>query len=106
MKKRELIELAREMRKSPTVSEDIFWKAVRNRQIGGAKFRRQQIIEQFIVDFYVPSHRLVVEIDGDIHRGRKEHDAIREQFLLDCGLRILRFADTDGKPLRNLRFGE
>ena len=95
MGKRALIELARQMRKNPTVSEDIFWQAVRNRKLGDAKFRRQQVIGQFIVDFYVPSHQLIIEIDGGIHREREEHDTLREQFLRDSGLKVLRFTDSD-----------
>lgn len=95
MSKRELIELAREMRKNPTPSEEVFWQAVRSRRLNGVKFRRQQVIEQFIVDFFVPSHRLIIEIDGGVHRGREEHDSLREQFLMDCGLRVLRFRSGD-----------
>jgi very-short-patch-repair endonuclease len=78
--------LAGEMRRSPTGSEDMFWHAVRGRRLDGVKFRRQQVIETFIVDFFVPSHRLVIEIDGGIHRLQTEHDALRQQFLDDCGL--------------------
>jgi very-short-patch-repair endonuclease len=88
-------ELAREMRRSPTRSEDMFWQAVRARRLGGVKFRRQQVIEKFIVDFFVPSHRLVIEIDGGIHKQQKEHDALRQQFLDDCGLKVLRFTDKE-----------
>ena len=95
MTKRELIELARYMRKNPTPSEEAFWQAVRDRQLCGIKFRRQQVIEQFIVDFFAPSHHLVIEIDGGVHRGREEHDNLREQFLNDCGLRVLRFRSAD-----------
>jgi very-short-patch-repair endonuclease len=91
MQKRELLLFARQMRKEPTPSEDAFWQAVRGRKACGVKFRRQQIIGPFVVDFFAPSHRLVVEIDGGVHFGREEHDAAREQFLQDCGLRVLRF---------------
>jgi len=93
--KREMIELARVMRLEPTRSERIFWDAVRNRQLDGVKFRRQQVIERFVVDFFAPSHRLVVEIDGGVHEVQRERDALREQFLEDCGLRVLRFSADD-----------
>jgi 5-methyltetrahydrofolate--homocysteine methyltransferase len=95
MSKRLLTELAREMRRSPTRSEEIFWQAVRDRRLNGVKFRRQQVIERFIVDFFVPSHRLVIEIDGGVHQRRKEYDTLRQQFLDDCGLRVLRFTDKE-----------
>ncbi len=94
MIRRELIEMARELRKAPTRSEEVFWDAVRGRRLG-AKFRRQQVIERFVVDFFVPSHRLVVEIDGGVHRAQEEHDALRERFLSGCGLRVLRFSAED-----------
>ena len=90
-----LFDSAREMRRSPTRSEDMFWHAVRARRLDGVKFRRQQVIEQFIVDFFVPSHRVVIEIDGSIHKQQKEHDALRQQFLDDCGLKVLRFTDKE-----------
>ena len=90
-----MVELAREMRKTPTRSEQIFWGAVRNRRVAGVKFRRQQVIERFVVDFFAPEQRLVVEIDGGVHRAQQEHDALRERFLNDCGLRVLRFSADD-----------
>jgi len=95
MRKRELVALARQMRKEPTPSEDMMWEALRDRRFRGAKFRRQQIIDRFIVDFFEPSHRLVIEIDGSVHEGREEHDAVREQYLKDCGLTVLRFSARD-----------
>ena len=95
MSKRLYYELAREMRRAPTRSENLFWQAVRARRLDGVKFRRQQVIEKFIVDFFVPSHRLVIEIDGGIHKQQTEHDALRQQFLDDCGLKVIRFADKE-----------
>ena len=103
MRKRELLALARQMRSAPTPSEDVFWQVVRNRKLCGTKFRRQQIIGPFIVDFFAPSHRLVVEIDGGIHFGQEERDAERERFLDDCGLRVLRFsADSVDRDLASV----
>jgi len=95
MQRRELLALTRQMRREPTVSENAIWQSVRGRKLCGVKFRRQQIIGPFVVDFFAPSHRLVVEIDGQIHREREERDAARELFLRDCGLRVLRFAAND-----------
>ncbi|MCK9462795.1 MAG: DUF559 domain-containing protein [Proteobacteria bacterium] len=103
MRKRELLALARQMRSAPTPSEGVFWQVVRNRKLCGTKFRRQQIIGPFIVDFFAPSHRLVVEIDDGIHFGQEESDAERERFLYDCGLRVLRFsADSVDRDLSSM----
>ena len=95
MNKRLMTELARDMRREPTPCENMFWQAVRGRKLDGVKFRRQQVIEHFIVDFFVPSHRLVVEIDGDIHLGQQEQDAVRQQFFEDCGLNVMRFTNQE-----------
>ncbi|MBN2342047.1 MAG: endonuclease domain-containing protein [Deltaproteobacteria bacterium] len=95
LEKRLLLDLARKMRRAPTKWEDIFWQAVRNRKLCGVKFRRQQVIHHFIVDFFVPSHRLVVEIDGKSHLDRVEYDNAREIFLEACGFRVLRFTNEE-----------
>jgi len=83
--------LAREMRRAPTPTEDMLWQRLRNRQISGAKFRRQHTIDRFIVDFYCHEARLVIEVDGDMHQYTQEADTVRQQFLECGGLRVLRF---------------
>jgi very-short-patch-repair endonuclease len=100
MSKRDLLELARHMRREPTRSELAFWQAVRGRRLEGVKFRRQQVIDRFVADFFAPSHRLVVEIDGGVHIGREEHDDLRERYLRECGLKVLRFTadEVELKP--------
>ena len=80
------------MRKQPTRSEKILWDAVRGRQLGGLKFRRQHVISPFVVDFYVPACRLVIEIDGPFHLAQKHADKEREEYLISMGYRILRFS--------------
>ncbi|MCS6918857.1 MAG: rRNA maturation RNAse YbeY, partial [Fimbriimonadales bacterium] len=59
--------LARQKRREPTPAEKRLWKYLRNRQLLGFKFRRQHTIERFIVDFYCPEAKLVIEVDGEIH---------------------------------------
>ena len=66
----------------------------------GVRFRRQQIVQGFIVDFYCHKAALVVEVDGDIHDLQKEEDAKREKVLREMGLRIVRFRNDE--VLRNL----
>ncbi|MQY72086.1 MAG: DUF559 domain-containing protein, partial [Dehalococcoidia bacterium] len=60
--------LAREMRRAPTLAEEVLWQHLRNSQMGGFKFRRQHPIDRFIVDFYCFKIRLVIEVDGPVHQ--------------------------------------
>src|SRR5205823_13655903 len=62
-----LISFARTSRKVPTLSEAQLWHELRSRKLAGLKFRRQHPLHPFIVDFFCPEHRLVVEVDGDVH---------------------------------------
>jgi len=61
----------------------------------GFHFRRQQIIDGFIVDFYCHRAELVLEVDGPIHEIHTEYDTNRDQILSDLGLKILRFNNHD-----------
>lgn len=65
------------------------WTRLRNKQLG-IKFRRQAVILGYIVDFYCPEWRFVVEVDGDSHRGREAQDAYRDRALARRGFRTLR----------------
>ena len=67
MSKEGKIQLAREFRKNPTRTERIMWNALRNRQFLNLKFRRQYLIEGYLVDFYCHELKLAVEIDGSVH---------------------------------------
>lgn len=89
--------LARELRKNMSDSEKLFWSKVRRKQISGFQFYRQRVIEDYIVDFYCPKAKLVVEIDGGQHYSGKEkrNDALRDNRLKDLGLRVLRFSNLD-----------
>jgi very-short-patch-repair endonuclease len=91
----ELIECARAMRKSPTHAELLMWRELRKGQLGGYKFRRQHIIRTFIVDFYCPETKLVIEIDGSVHRNQVEYDQIRENDLSEMGYEVLRFRNEE-----------
>ena len=77
---------------------------VRNRRFMKLKFNRQFIIEHesrsyFIADFYCHQHKLIVEIDGGIHKSQIDYDQIREDILIDLGYQIVRFKNED--VLRN-----
>ena len=71
-----------QLRKSETLEEKILWAFLRRNQIG-YKFRRQHSIGGYIVDFYCPEKKLVVEIDGPAHskKENKEYDKVRENYL-------------------------
>jgi len=91
------IDRSRELRATMTPAEREFWDMVRNRRMCGLKFRRQQIIDGFIIDFYCDSLGLCVEIDGGVHDygERKEYDQNRDEALSQRGLKILRFTNDD-----------
>ena len=86
----------RELRNEATKAENLLWQGLRRRQLSGRKFRRQHSIGVFIVDFYCPEERLVVEIDGGIHDdpARAEYDARRQKWLEKRGIRVVRI-DND-----------
>lgn len=87
--------LARQMRTEPTLSEKLLWHRLRNKQLLSFKFRRQQVIDRFIVDFYCREAKLIIEVDGEIHNYTQEEDAIRQEFLESLGLRVVQFKNED-----------
>ncbi|MHB8647482.1 MAG: endonuclease domain-containing protein [Thermomicrobiales bacterium] len=87
---RQMMAVARELRTQPTSSEEQLWGALRNRRLDGAKFRRQQAIGPFVVDFFCAERRLIVEVDGSIHETQREHDEERQRLLEACGYHVVR----------------
>ena len=81
---------ARSLRRDSTDAEHAMWRILRNRQLAGFKFRRQQPLGRFIVDFVCFSHRLIIEIDGSQHADNAA-DAQRTAWLEREGFRVLRF---------------
>jgi len=84
---------ARDLRRHMTDAERHLWQHLRRKQILGVPFYRQRPLGNFIVDFYAPAVSLVVEVDGSQHHtddGRLR-DAERSAFLVEQGLRVLRF---------------
>lgn len=88
---------ARELRKQDTSAEAKLWQALRNRNIGSRKFRRQEEIEGYIVDFICPAAKLVIEVDGATHSTDQEiaRDAYRTRVLEACGLHVIRFTNDE-----------
>jgi very-short-patch-repair endonuclease len=86
---------ARKLRRTSTPAEHVLWSLLRGRRLAGAKFRRQQPLGPFIVDFYCAAADLAVEAEGSSHASRAQHDAARDAFLNACGIRVLRFANHE-----------
>jgi very-short-patch-repair endonuclease len=86
------LSLARSFRRQPTPTEATAWRLLRGRRLLGLKFRRQQVIAGFIVDFYCASRRLVLELDGALHDhpDQAEHDARRTRALQKRAIHVLR----------------
>jgi very-short-patch-repair endonuclease len=83
------------MRTEATLAEKQLWQRLKNKQLLGFKFRRQQVIDRFIVDFYCHEIKLVIEVDGEIHNYTQVEDAIRQEFLESLDLRVVRFKNED-----------
>src|SRR5947209_16678215 len=90
--RRQMVEGARVFRKEPTPTEGQLWQAIRDRQLDGVKFRRQQNIGPFVVDFFSAEQRLIVEVDGPIHESQRKADEIRQHLLESLGLRFVRLS--------------
>jgi leucyl-tRNA synthetase len=89
------IAFAKQNRKDATVEEDIIWQELRNRKIGGFKFRRQHPVAGYIPDFVCLEKRLIVEIDGEYHNEEEQKifDKARENWLNEEGFTLLRFTN-------------
>ena len=83
------------LRKNQTDAETLLWRRLRNRQLGGFKFRRQHSFPPYIVDFVCIDKRLVIELDGGQHASTAEADERRTKFLEQKGFRVVRFWNND-----------
>lgn len=88
-------QFARTLRKNQTEAEKWLWRNLRNRELGGFKFRRQYGIGKYIVDFICTEKNLIVELDGGQHALQVEQDEVRSEFLKGKGYRVLRFWNND-----------
>ena len=86
---------ARELRRASTDAERAFWRQVRDRGLGGHKFRRQVPIGPYIADFLCLQARLIIEFDGGHHQEQTAADERRTQWLESEGYRVLRLWDND-----------
>ena len=92
-----LKELSRELRKNMTDAEKLIWSRIRRKQLKGYQFYRQKNIGNYIVDFYCPAAKLIVEIDGGQHYSKEgtEKDKVRDNYVSRLGFTVLRFSDRD-----------
>jgi very-short-patch-repair endonuclease len=86
-----LLEHSRNLRKNQTKAEGLVWKMLRAHRLNGFKFKRQQIIGPFIVDFVCLKKRLIIELDGGHHASQVLNDQSQQQWLESQGFRVLRF---------------
>ena len=87
----ETIAFARNLRHDTTDAEQRMWHLLRDRRLGGFKFRRQHPFPPYVLDFYCDAQRLAVEMDGGQHVDDMGRDVRRDGFLRDNGIRVLRF---------------
>jgi len=89
--------LRQRLRNSATAAERVLWSRLKHSQLLGFKFRRQQGIAQYVVDFYCPACKLAVEIDGATHSTAREiqRDRIRQRYIESFGVHFLRFTNED-----------
>ena len=88
---------SRDLRKNLTDAERRLWSTIRMKQINSCQFYRQRIIGDYIVDFYCPRAKLVIEVDGGQHYSDEmaEVDRKRDDYLKNQGLKVLRFSNTE-----------
>ncbi|MDR1691523.1 MAG: DUF559 domain-containing protein [Rickettsiales bacterium] len=92
-----LKEYARKQRKSGNLSEALLWNQIKNKQIKDSKFYRQKCIGNYIVDFYCPKRKLVLEIDGESHEFKVDYDTKRDEYLKSLDLKVIHIDDMDIK---------
>jgi len=95
MKHKSNTEKARDLRKESTDAERLLWRHLRAKRFDGLKFRRQEPIGHYIVDFVSFDKRVIVEVNGSQHVGQKAKDDERTRWLGDQGFKVLRFWNRD-----------
>ena len=88
-------EFSKSLRRNQTAAEKKLWQELRSRRCGGYKFRRQYIIDEYVVDFVCISKKLVVEVDGPTHEGREDYDQNRTEHIRKRGYRLIRFSNAE-----------
>jgi len=84
----------RQLRQDSTLAEQVLWDEIRNKKLG-IRFVRQYSIDGYVMDFYSPKARLGVELEGEIHKYRKNYDSYRERYLKAFNVQILKFTNEE-----------
>ena len=87
------LSLAKRLRREMTVAERILWRALRRNAVDGFHFRRQQVIEGYIVDFYCNTAKLAIEADGGVHGEQTNYDELRDGVLARNGVHVVRISN-------------
>jgi len=104
LSRKNITELARELRKTQTPSEKLLWESIRKRRLKGLRFIRQKPFVHtqygkkrhfYIADFYCAEHHLVIEVDGKVHDYQKDYDHQRTVVLENLGLKVLRIKNKE-----------
>lgn len=92
-----LTQIRKDLRNNATEAESTLWQHLKGRQVAGRKFRRQHSIGFFVLDFYCPSDRLAIEVDGDVHDtpDAMAHDEERQNAIETLNITVLRFRNDD-----------
>ncbi len=93
--KPDILEKAKALRKNMTGAEKVLWERLKNKQVLKLRFRRQHPIDIFIADFYCHTVRLVIELDGKIHRAQKEYDEARTAEMEQFDIQVIRFKNEE-----------
>jgi very-short-patch-repair endonuclease len=97
VKRNNIINKCRDLRKNSTDAENNLWKRLRNRELSGVKFKRQFPIGKYILDFYSAEYKLCIEADGGQHYidEYRQRDEVRTSDLNTLGIEVLRFSDYE-----------
>jgi very-short-patch-repair endonuclease len=90
-------QFARKLRNNSTLAEVLLWKEIKSKKLLGLKFVRQKVIGKYIIDFYCPALNVAIEIDGSTHDFRYETDKIRDQYLENLNIKVIRISDHIAK---------
>ncbi|MEK7503195.1 MAG: endonuclease domain-containing protein [Patescibacteria group bacterium] len=85
------------LRKNMTPAETLVWNKIKDKKLGGHKFRRQYSVGRYVLDFYCPTKKLAVEIDGGYHKlaDAKLYDPVRQSEIESLGIKFIRFSNND-----------
>lgn len=92
---KKITKIARKLRKNSTKTEEYLWRYLKNRYIEGFKFRKQEPIRQYVIDFVNFEKKIIVELDGGQHIIMKAKDHERDRWLKKQGFKVLRFWDNE-----------